>query len=96
MLRATATRRAGDPTRCARLGHGTVRARLSAFLEDQLAPIEHHALRAHLAQCPACRRVAQTLARTIALLHELPRLRAPGPARAGLARRIAQASQPSA
>ncbi len=50
---------------------------LSAYVDGQLTAREQERLRGHLAECETCRADLEALQRTIALLRQLPRFRAP-------------------
>lgn len=50
---------------------------LSAYMDGELSPREHERVRQHLERCADCRRELQGLERTVAVLHRLPRARAP-------------------
>ena len=50
---------------------------LTDFLEADLNPDDHDRIDAHLADCPACRRVLDELQQTIALLAQLPKHKPP-------------------
>jgi hypothetical protein len=52
--------------------HGTVRRRLSAFLDGDLTPDAAARIERHLAACPACRAELASLRRVVDWLHDLP------------------------
>lgn len=52
--------------------HGSVRRRLSAFLDGDLAPDAAARVEHHLAECPVCRAELAALRRVVDWLHDLP------------------------
>jgi anti-sigma factor RsiW len=60
--------------------HRWTHAHLSAYLDQDLDPVERERIEAHVVLCPQCRRVLATLGRTLAGLRELG-----APPRPGLA-----------
>jgi len=50
---------------------------LSAYLDQQVAPAERVRIEAHLRACASCRGELESLRRTVALLHALPRVPLP-------------------
>src|SRR3989441_7310868 len=67
------------------------RAMFSELTDRALPDAERAACEAHLAACPDCRREWETFQRMLALLHGMPRLRAP----AGFADRVLAAAHPT-
>ena len=63
------------------------RRELTEFMEDTLPAPERQQMAAHLEQCPDCRRQWQQFQQTVAALHQLPAMPAPG----GLPARISRA-----
>ncbi|MGH7324781.1 MAG: zf-HC2 domain-containing protein [Candidatus Rokuibacteriota bacterium] len=68
------------------------RALFSDLADERLGAGEREACRTHLATCAECRREWEGFERTLALLHALPRHRAP----AGFANRVLAAARPEA
>jgi hypothetical protein len=57
--------------------HGFFEERLSAYLDGELTPREHEAMKHHLETCPACQWELETLSQTIQWMRELPTLTVP-------------------
>ena len=66
------------------------RAMFSGLADRTLAATEHATCEAHLAGCAECQREWEAFQRMLALLHDMPRLRAP----AGFVDRVLSAVQP--
>jgi hypothetical protein len=66
------------------------RERLSAYLDDALAPEERREVAAHLEGCPECRRELARLESTVALLRRVEPARAP----VGFVDRVVEAARP--
>ena len=88
VLRGIAPRRRRAPAGAGH-AHGPIRARLSEYLDGSLAPHGCARIEAHLATCAACGAFARTLRHTVALLHRLPEVPMPAPARERLRERLA-------
>jgi hypothetical protein len=69
----------------------TARARFSELADGQLDAAERAGIEAHLRACPECRREWAAFERTLRLLHDLPRHRAPS----GFAGRVLAAARPT-
>ncbi|MBA3262460.1 MAG: zf-HC2 domain-containing protein [Thermoleophilaceae bacterium] len=52
--------------------HRWTHAHLSAYLDQDLSPLERERVEDHVGICPHCRRVLRTLRRTLKSLMELP------------------------
>ena len=59
------------------IDHGFFEERLSAYLDGELTPREHEAVKHHLETCPACQWELETLNQTIQWTGELPTLTVP-------------------
>ena len=59
------------------IDHGFFEERLSAYLDGELAPREHEAIKHHLETCPACQWELETLSQTVRWTRELPTLTVP-------------------
>ncbi len=66
------------------------RERLSAYLDDALAPDERRDVAAHLGGCAECRRELAGLEHTVALLHRIQSVHAP----VGFVDRVLEAAEP--
>jgi anti-sigma factor RsiW len=75
--------------------HATVRALLSEYIEDTLAPESRERVAQHLDRCRACRVFLRTLERTIDLARELPEHRLSDGQRRAILDRLATAAERS-
>ena len=75
--------------------HAPVRALLSEYIEDTLAPESRERVAQHLDRCRACRVFLRTLERTIDLTRELPEHRMPDEQKRAILDLLASAAERS-